>query len=77
MAKTLADWLAEQPKGALTRLMHSTKLAWATVSRAKRGIKVDLKTAVLISRATAGEVAVSSMTHDDVLNEDDSSSRVA
>lgn len=74
MAKTLAEWLADQPKGALTRLMHDTKLAWSTVCRAKRGGGVDLSTALRIERATGGQVLASSMVDDPVL---DASSRVA
>ena len=64
MAMTLAQWLSEQRRGALTRLMHDTRLAWATVSRAARGERVGLKAAVRISRATHGEVSEASLMHE-------------
>lgn len=63
----LARWLQRQPKGALTRLMRASGVSWHTVNRAKRGEKVGLKIAILISRATNREVAVSALTDDDVL----------
>lgn len=68
MTKPLKDWLDQQPKGALTRLMLETKLAWATVCRAKRGVKVDFRTAVLISRATGGAVPIDALTDKNVLD---------
>ena len=59
-------------------MMHSTKLAWSTVCCAKRGEKVGLKTALLISRATHGEVPVSLLTDDEIpAEEEDAHSRVA
>ena len=64
MSKPLDRWLAERGKGALTRLMHDTRLAWATVSRAARGERVGLKAAVRISRATHGEVSEASLMHE-------------
>jgi hypothetical protein len=66
----LENWLRHQKRGALTRLMHETKLAWSTVCRAKRGERVGLKAAVLISRATRGEVAEAALMRAD---EDDAS----
>jgi hypothetical protein len=54
--------------------MHETKLAWSTVCRAKRGERVGLKAAVLISRATRGEVAEAALTRTD---EDDEKTRAA
>lgn len=64
MPKTLAEWLGEQGKGSLTRLMHDTRLAWATVSRAARGERVGMKAAVRISRATNGEVTEATLLHE-------------
>jgi hypothetical protein len=63
-----AAWLKTQPKGALTRLWRESGVSWHTVNRAKRH-KVGLKMAVLISRATGGEVSVSALTDDNVLDE--------
>lgn len=71
----LKSWLARQPKGALTRLWRRSGVSWHTVNRAKRGEKVGLKMAVLISRATDGEVPVSVLTEDDVLTEKDDEPR--
>jgi hypothetical protein len=69
MSNALAEWLARQPKGASTRLMHETKLAWKTVWRAKKGAKVGLRVAILISRATGGAVPVSALTDENVLED--------
>lgn len=73
----LRRWLADQPKGALTRLWRDSKVSWHTVNRAKRGLKVGLKMAVLISRATGGQVPVAALTDDDVLDKDEEPRRVA
>lgn len=63
MAKSLAEWLQERPKGALSRLMRESGCAWTTVSRAARGERVGLAAAVKISRATKGEVSEASLMH--------------
>jgi hypothetical protein len=68
--RTLADWLKQQPKGALTRLFRRSGVSWHTVNRAKRGEKVGLKMAVLLSRATDGEVPIDALTDDNVLEDD-------
>lgn len=49
--------------------MHETKLAWKTVWRAKKGAKVGLRVAILISRATGGAVPVSALTDENVLED--------
>jgi hypothetical protein len=64
-SKTLAEWLREQPKGALSRLMRDTGCAWSTVSRASRGERVGFAAAVRISRGTKGEVSEASLMHED------------
>lgn len=64
MPKSLAEWLQDQGKGSLTRLMHDSRLAWATVSRAARGKRVGVKAAVRISRATNGEVTEATLLHE-------------
>ena len=69
--RTLADWLKQQPKGALTRLFRRSGVSWHTVNRAKRGEKVGLKMAVLLSRATDGEVPIDALTDDNVLDDGD------
>lgn len=61
MSNTLARWLEDQGKGALTSLMHETRLAWSTVSRAARGERVGFAAAVRISRATNGWVTEESL----------------
>ena len=66
----LAQWLARQPKGALTALWRRSGVSWHTINRAKRGARVGLSVAVRISRATGGEVPVASLTDDDVLDEE-------
>jgi hypothetical protein len=62
---SLAEWLARQPKGALSELMYRTRLSWSTVCRARDGKKVRLGTARRISRATGGEVPVTALTNDE------------
>jgi hypothetical protein len=74
---TLAQWLDRQPRGALTALWRTSGVSWHTVNRAKRGHKVGLKMALLISRATRGEVPVSALTNDDVLDKGDERRRRA
>jgi len=64
----LAEWLQRQPRGALSRLWRESGVSWHTVNRAKRGEKVGLKVAILISRATRGEVPRSALTDDDVID---------
>lgn len=68
---SLAEWLKRQPKGALTGLWRTTGVSWHTINRAKRGQKVGLKIAVLISRATNGEVPVSALTDQNVLEDEE------
>lgn len=68
--ETLAEWLRRQPRGALTAIWRKSGVSWHTVNRAKRGAKVGLKMAVLISRATGGEVPVSALTKDNVLDDE-------
>jgi len=76
--RSLAEWLSQQPKGALTALFRRSGVSWHTVNRAKRGEKVGLKMAVLLSRATNGEVPIGALTDDhDVLDEEDASRDVA
>jgi hypothetical protein len=75
--RSLAEWLRQQPKGALTALFRRSGVSWHTVNRAKRGEKVGLKMAVLLSRATDGQVPIDALTDDNVLDEDDGSRRVA
>lgn len=73
---SLAEWLALQPKGALSGLMYKTRLSWATVCRARDGKNVRLSTAKKISRATGGAVPVTALTNDDEAL-DDEARRVA
>jgi hypothetical protein len=68
--ESLADWLRRQPKGALTALWRKSGVSWHTVNRAKRGHKVGLKMAVLISRATGGEVTIAALAKDNVLDDE-------
>lgn len=77
MSKSLSQWLSEQGKGALTRLMHDTRLAWSTVSRAARGKRVGDKAAVRISRATNGEVSEASLMHKPEPEDDERHAAVA
>lgn len=75
--RTLPQWLAQQPRGALTTLWRQSGVSWHTVNRAKRGQKVGLRVALLISRATRGEVSVAALTNDDVRSDDDDPRAVA
>lgn len=70
--ESLGDWLRRQPRGALTALWRNSGVSWHTVNRAKRGHKVGLKMAVLISRATRGEVPIAALTkeQDNVLDDE-------
>lgn len=62
MSSPLGKWVEKQPRGAMMRLLNETKLSWSTVCRARRGDKVGVKAAVLLSRATAGVVKARDLT---------------
>lgn len=59
----LKDWVAKQGPGALSFLMHESRLAYTTVLRAVRGEGVSAKTAEKLSEATRGEVSPGEISH--------------
>lgn len=61
MSEKFAMWLRTQPKGTLTRLMYETRLSWTTLARARTG-KVGIRAALILHKATGGQVAVEALT---------------
>jgi hypothetical protein len=59
---TLKEWLDRQPPAEMKRMERATDLSLSLLFRAKRGQKVRLEAAVLISRYTRGEVPVAVLT---------------
>lgn len=65
MTLTLDEWLAREGYGAAHRLMFRAGVSHPTIQRARRG-RASLASALKISFAVGGIVAVSSMTADEV-----------
>lgn len=49
---TFGEYLAGKPAGEASRIMYRTRLSWPLICRAKKGARVSLRAALLLSSAT-------------------------
>lgn len=59
---TLAEWLKQEGRGALSRLHYDSRVSLPTLRTARDGYRVKMDVAVAISQATQGAVSVASLT---------------
>jgi hypothetical protein len=57
----LADWCKKEGYGSITRVSQDARVAYTTVLRAVNGKPTRRETAMVISRATRGEVDIESL----------------